>query len=301
MKTERVSCPICRRRTNEVQQWTKNGFRYVRCGNCGLIYINPQLSDEAVADIYSNVLYEQKSARLDLLLPNLETYKSRLLEKFEKFKKSGCLLDVGCFKGFFLYSASQRGWRAFGTEVSESATRFARTQLGQQVQMGDLLHMTWLEQFRFDVVTFFDVIEHLSRPFLYLKKAHDLLREDGLLYVETPNYNGLPRFVLGKKWTIFHSLHRYYFTPKTMAAMLHEAGFRKIRIRTRGVLPLSTREDEPTCPGVQAGSKLRFLEHLPINWLRNKQEMVESLVFYPLDVLGLSVGTKLVVWARKGA
>ena len=298
MKTKAVRCPICGQRTKEVELWTKNSFRYVRCANCGLIYINPQLSDEAVAHIYSNVLYEQKSERLDLLLPDLDTYKSRLLKKFVGFRKSNCLLDVGCFKGFFLYSASQKGWRAFGTEVSESATRFARAQLGQRVEMGDLLDMPGLEQFSFDVVTFFDVIEHLSQPYLYLKKAHDFLRQDGLLYMETPNFNALPRFVLGKKWTIFHSLHRYYFTPNTIKRMFHKAGFKKIRVRTVGFLPFSIRENEPTFS--KAKSKLKFLRFLPINLLRDIQEMVESFIFYPLDIFGLRVGTKIVVWATKG-
>lgn len=298
MKTETILCPICRQRTREVAVWTKNSFRYVRCANCGLLYINPQLSDESVADIYSNVLYDQKSERLDLLLPTLNNYKSRLLKKFEKFRKSNYLLDVGCFKGFFLYSATQRDWKSLGTEVSQPAIDFARTQLGQRIEMGNLLDMPGLGQYKFDIVTFFDVIEHLSRPDLYTNKVHELLREGGLLYLETPNFNALPRFVWGKKWTIFHSLHRYYFTPVTIEKMLRKAGFEKVRVRTMGLLPFSTRKDEPSVS--KAKSKLKLLELLPINLLRNIQEWVESVLFYPLDMLGLKVGTKIVVWATKG-
>jgi len=264
-----------------------------------MIYINPQLSDESVAHIYSNVLYSQKSERLDLILPTLHKYKARLLAKFERFRKTGYLLDVGCFKGFFLYSASQRGWKTLGTEVSEPATRFAREELEQQVDIGDLLHMSRFDQLDFDVLTLFDVIEHLSRPCLYLQKAHDLLRKGGLLYMETPNFNALPRFALGKKWTIFNSLHRYYFTPSTMARILQKVGFKNINIRTVGFLPLSTRENEPESSKVKPEPK--FLRFLPIDLLRNAKDIVESSVFFPADLLGLKVGTKMVVWATKGA
>lgn len=298
MNTVTILCPICRQRSREVDVWTKNSFRYVRCANCGLIYINPQLSDESVAHIYSNVLYDQKSERLDLLLPTLNNYKSRLLKKFEKFRKSNYLLDVGCFKGFFLYSASRREWKPLGTEVSQPAICFAKTQLGQRIQRGNLLDMPGLGRYKFDIVTFFDVIEHLSQPDLYAKKVHELLREGGLLYLETPNFNALPRFVWGKKWTIFHSLHRYYFTPVTIEKMLRKAGFEKVRVRTMGLLPFSTRKDEPSVS--KAKSKLKLLEFLPINLLRNLQDWVESFLFYPLDMLGLKVGTKIVVWATKG-
>jgi len=299
MKTVKISCPICRRRTNEVQLWTKNAFQYVRCVNCGLIYINPQLSDEAVANIYSSVLYDQKSERLDLLLPTLYKYKAQLLKKFERFRSTDQLLDVGCFKGFFLYSASQRGWKTFGTEVSVPATRFASRELGQQVFLGDLLRQPHLEQSDFDVVTLFDVIEHLSRPYLYLQKIHGLLRPGGLLYMETPNFHALPRFVLGKKWTIFNSLHRYYFTPRTMTRILQKVGFESVKIQTLGFLPLSTREDEPECSSGKP--KSNFLRLLPIDLLRSTKDIVESAVFFPTDHMGVKVGTKMIVWATKGA
>jgi 2-polyprenyl-3-methyl-5-hydroxy-6-metoxy-1,4-benzoquinol methylase len=299
LRTEQISCPICRRSTNEARLWKKNNFHYVRCLNCGLIYINPQYSDKAVADIYSNVLYDQKSERLDLILPTLHKYKGRLLKKFERFRRTHHLLDVGCFKGFFLYSASRRGWKTFGTEVSVPATGFASRELGLQVDLGDLLHLPHLRQFDFDVVTLFDVIEHLSRPYLYLQRAHELLRPGGLLYMETPNFHALPRFVLGKRWTIFNSLHRYYFTPGTMKRILQMIGFENIRIHTVGFLPLNAGEDEPERSG--GGSRSNMLRFLPIDLLRNAKNIIESAVFFLPDHLGIKVGTKMVVWATKGA
>jgi 2-polyprenyl-3-methyl-5-hydroxy-6-metoxy-1,4-benzoquinol methylase len=299
MNRERVLCPVCGPRTQEVVKWTKSSYRYVSCTNCGMVYINPQLSDESVADIYSNLLYDHKSERLDLLLSTLHKYKSKLLKKFERFRRSGRLLDVGCFKGFFLYSAAQRGWETFGTEVSEPAARFAREELGQQVARGDLLKMNHLQHLDFDVMTFFDVIEHVSRPDLYLERAHNLLRAGGLLYMETPNINSLPRFVLKGRWTVFNSLHRYYFTPRTMERILRQTGFEKIKIHTVGFLPLGAGRGEPTCS--RDTSKPNLLRHMPIGLLRNVKDVIESSLFFPLDVLGLQVGTKMVIWATKGA
>jgi len=299
MGREKVRCPICGLRTKEVHLWTKNSFRYVRCTNCGLVCINPQLSDETIADISGNLLYEKKSQKLDLLLSTLDTYKSKLLKSFERFKKSNYLLDVGCFKGFLLYTASQRGWRVVGTEVSKSATHFAREHLQQRVDIGDLLDMSWLENLDFDVITLLDVIEHLSSPHRYLKKTDASPRAGGLLYLETANFNSLPKFLLGDKWTVFHSIHRYYFSPKTIKRMLRQAGFQQIRIRTMGFFPFSTRKDEPAVS--KPKPPLKILRFLPMSQLRDAQQMVESILFYPLDTVGLRVGTKMVVWAIKGA
>jgi hypothetical protein len=151
----------------------------------------------------------------------------------------------------------------------------------------------------FDVITFFDVIEHLSRPDLYVTRALQLLRPGGLLYMETPNVLALPRFLLGQRWTVFNSLHRYYFQPTTMGKFLEQIGFQRVRMHTGGFFPLATRKDEPGCS--PARSQKRWLRHVPIDVIRSFKDTVESAIFYPLDTVGLKVGTKMVVWAEKGA
>jgi len=303
MSLTRVPCPICGPGIREIPVWQKNQLRYVRCARCGLMYINPQLTDESVARIYSEMLYDQKSDRLDLLLDHLDRYKSRLLKKFERYRRSGQLLDVGCFKGFFVHSAARRGWNAVGTEVSRPAVEFARRRLGLTVEQGDLLELKQFQNGRFDVITLFDVIEHLSRPDRYVRRAHQLLRPGGLLYLETPNVRALPRYLLGRRWTIFHRLHRYYFQPQTIDRLLRKAGFERIRITTVGLLPLGTRRDEPGCSPAGSGSPTssrRLLEHVPIDLIRSIKEAVESLLFFPLDRTGWRIGTKMIIWAHKG-
>ncbi len=303
MSLARVPCPICGPGIREIPVWQKNRYRYVRCARCGLVYINPQLTDESVARIYSEQLYDQKSERLDLLLPRLDSYKSRLRRRFERYRRTGHLLDVGCFKGFFLYSAARGGWTAVGTEVSRPAVQFARRELGLTVEQGDLLELERFRNGQFDVITLFDVIEHLSRPDRYVRRAHRLLRRGGLLYLETPNAMALPRYLLGKRWTVFHSLHRYYFQPRTIEKLLRRAGFKRIRITTVGFLPLGTGRDEPgsLAPG-SARLKIgrRLLEHLPIDLIRRVKDTAESILFIPLDRAGLRIGTKMIVWAHKG-
>jgi 2-polyprenyl-3-methyl-5-hydroxy-6-metoxy-1,4-benzoquinol methylase len=303
MSLARVPCPVCGPGIREIPVWRKNRYRYVRCARCGLIYINPQLTDESVARIYSEQLYDQKSDRLDLLLPRLDHYKDHLLRGLEKYRRTGQLLDVGCFKGFFVCSAARRGWTAVGTEVSRPAVRFARRELGLTVEQGDLLALSQFQDGQFDVITLFDVIEHLSRPDLYVRRAHRLLRPAGLLYMETPNVRALPRYLLGKRWTIFHRLHRYYFQPVTVERLLRRAGFERIRITTVGFLPLGTRRDEPGCASAgsaPAGGGCRLLERLPIDLLRSIKEGAESLLFVPLDKIGWRIGTKMIVRAHRG-
>jgi hypothetical protein len=85
-----------------------------------------------------------------------------------------------------------------------------------------------------------------------------------------------------------------------MAEILRAAGFQNIRMQAVGFLPLGTRQEEPG--GSRSRSKKgTVMAHLPVDLLRTIKDAAESLVFYPLDRHGLKVGTKIVVWAVKGA
>jgi SAM-dependent methyltransferase len=100
----------------------------------------------------------------------------------------GRLLDMGCGLGFFLQAmASYTNWEAYGCEISPAAVRYARDTLGLpniicgRLEEVDLTHNT------FDIITLWDVLEHLLQPDPLLRRCHVLLKEGGLCFIRTPN------------------------------------------------------------------------------------------------------------------
>lgn len=102
--------------------------------------------------------------------------------------KSGKLLDIGCGVGNFLCAAREAGYKVTGIELNANAARFARENLHGRV------YSLSLEDFgrqhgeeKFDVVTFFEVLEHQDQPRVFLEQAASCLTEDGWIALSVPN------------------------------------------------------------------------------------------------------------------
>lgn len=287
--------------------WTKDGFHYVRCCSCDLVRVDPQLLTSEVARIYS-IGYRSKHE------PHLggqtaSPHHRGLLECMQTYWRLGRILDVGCFTGKFLSAAKEAGWRASGLEISKEAVEHALSQLGLDVRQESLL-TTELEPETFDVVTMFDVVEHFHEPLSNLKKAAQLLRLKGLLYIETPNFNGIPRFLLGKGWSVLFPWHFYYFTARTIGRTLEMAGFRVMKIQAVDTGPFSrfnafrSLQNSGNISRMSLAKRLKnwgFLgAHLrPFRELYHSIRNAENVPLKGLSLLGIHVGSKLVVWAER--
>jgi SAM-dependent methyltransferase len=155
---------------------------------------------------------------------------------------TGRILDVGCALGTFLAIARARGFDPHGVEISQFASSFARERRGLDVFTGDLEHFSAADA-SFDVVTFWDAIEHVTHPLENLKTARRLLRSGGLLLVTTDNFDALVadaarvmhRASLGAiKYgmeRVFIDANRSYFTEATLRDILDRAGFRPVIVQ----------------------------------------------------------------------
>ncbi|MBN2032443.1 MAG: class I SAM-dependent methyltransferase [Deltaproteobacteria bacterium] len=235
-ETRYVACNLCGSEDASVL-WKKNGFRYVKCRVCGLVFVNPQLEEFEIKRIYS-ILYpnksENKARPLDVI-----NY-SPVLNWAEAYRCEGRFLDVGCFRGYLLSAARHLGWDAFGTEISAAACAYGRSELGLNIFHGQLTEAGYPDNY-FDVAVLFDVIEHLSDPILYLYEIFRLLRPGGGLYLFTPNFNSLTCRFFGKDWSVFFPWHQYYFSPRTLDEMIRRAGLKAKKIRCFGIGPVSRR------------------------------------------------------------
>jgi predicted TPR repeat methyltransferase len=136
------------------------------------------------------------------------------------------VLDVGCAAGFFLSVMKERGWRTLGVEVSGYIAEYGRQNYGLDVIVGTLDEAAEkLGERRFDLITFWDVVEHLPDPRTILARAAQLLKPGGKVLIETQNVRSLFARVLGRRWQHYkHHEHLYHFDRRTVRELCRQAG-----------------------------------------------------------------------------
>jgi len=86
----------------------------------------------------------------------------------------------------------------------------------------------------FDVITMWDVIEHLTDPLRDLRESHRLLRKGGLICIHTMNIESPLARLMGPRWPWLMEMHLYYFSRRTLGEMLRKAGFTVVKMVTQG-------------------------------------------------------------------
>lgn len=173
-------------------------------------------------------------SREDYLSPVTVKRYHELLDDFEQYRQTGKLLDVGCGIGLFLIEAKKRGWEVYGTEFTDKAMAVCES-AGLNMQQGKLNPDLYREN-EFDVVTSFEVLEHIYNPQEEIQNIKKILRPGGLFYFTTPNFNALERrWLKGKYDVIAYPEHLSYYTKKTADYLLTKNGFTKKRLTTTGI------------------------------------------------------------------
>jgi dolichol-phosphate mannosyltransferase len=196
----------------------------VQCVQCGLLYENPREPEAEIETQYDQVVDPTYESEAD---GRVRTF-SHHLKDLARFISPGRVLDVGCYTGVFLDCARQRGWQTFGVEPSAWAARRANEK-GHAVVHAPLRKSN-LQSDSYDLVTFWDVIEHLHDPLGQLKEAYRVLQPGGVLALSTKNVGCTFARLAGRRWPWFMRMHLYYFTPGTITQFLRAAGFHVMAI-----------------------------------------------------------------------
>jgi ubiquinone/menaquinone biosynthesis C-methylase UbiE len=203
----------------------------VQCQRCGLVYTDPRPDGDDILETYRAVedpLYiEEREGRVLTFEHHLKP-----LERLTGKPDGRPLLDVGAYTGVFVEIAAQHGWDAWGVEPSSWAVKQGRAR-GLHIEQGTL-DTADLPDGHFHVVTMWDVIEHLTDPREALLQAHRLLTPDGLLVVHTIDIESLFARLMGPRWPWLMEMHIYYFSRRTLHAMLKRCGFQVLVSKPQG-------------------------------------------------------------------
>ncbi len=223
-----MSCPVCHYKEQK-EVLKKQDFSLLKCRNCHLVF----LDDSHEKDVKQYNYYRDR-----INLEKAELYNSitesrylELLEKIECYRKRNEILDVGCGEGHFMSVAKTNNWKVTGIEKAVYAIEICKKFNLNRVY-SDLLH---LKKDHYDVVTMFEVLEHLKQPNEYLIKINEILRPGGVLIISTPNFNCLTRKLLKNRWSLINKEHLIYFTPYTIKSLLGKCNFKILEFKVKNI------------------------------------------------------------------
>lgn len=233
---EAVPCGLCGSESRELS-FEEPPFSVVRCRDCGLVYVTPRLRDASLLEhVYDEGYWTSSAAKergyTDYRADEpfyLRTYRRRLPIVRRHFDAPGRVLDVGCAAGYFLRVMAEEGWDVTGLEPSEQIRPTAQEAVGADRVLGGLLEDAPFEAGSFDLVTFWDVIEHIPDFVGALGRARALLAPGGKVLIETQNVSSRAARLLGRRWQHYkHAEHIYHFDPRSFGTALANAGLRTV-------------------------------------------------------------------------
>lgn len=216
-----------------VERFKPNKIKIFQCGSCEAIFLGKYSNffDAKLYDYYADDVGKTKS---QIYNPLVNKSYSKVLQLLSAYGNLKSILDVGCGNGGFVDFVMAQGYQIRGIDLSESAVSIARG-FNLPVSKTDFFSNE-LENSSFDCITMFEVIEHVPKTFEFLKRAEQLLRPGGLLYLTTPNFNSVDRKLLGKGWKVFHPEHLTYFTSKSLINSVKEnTQFEVLYVETRNI------------------------------------------------------------------
>ncbi len=229
---QEINCPVCDSAGHELY-FQKDWFKFVKCTECGMVFLNPRLNEKATYDFYNsewNAIYNErkfdavtKTKKLDDIINENNL---NLLEGFSnKDGKKRTLLEIGTGSGYFIRKAVEYGYNAYGVELNYNNCLKVKDLLGDKIINADLYSANFPAKM-FDVIYMRDVFEHIPDPQRMLCEMNRIANNGCILYIEVPNIEGLIyKIVKEKHVCVFGFEHLNYWSPQTLEKILGTCGF----------------------------------------------------------------------------
>lgn len=220
-------CPICGAAYRPLHQYVRefdaNGPEVVQCLACGLVFLSPCMDKSEYTEFYNR---DGQAAFIGGMVREDHKTKVRIqtTERLSRCRKylinKHILIDVGCGYSDFISAAGQYVTRCIGIDPSTIRSGFRPNVINGTIH-------DWPEKNQVDIVTAFQVLEHILDPIDFMINVYRRLKDDGVAILEVPNHNdllvNLPRY---RKF-YYQNAHCSYFTPRTLKNLLYRAGFKK--------------------------------------------------------------------------
>ena len=250
---ERQECPLCSR-PGPVLRYRFEDCAILRCRECGLMWLHPKPELEQLHKVYDEGYYQNKGffqkdgnklyGYVDYLAEriNKQYDYQRVVGRVKKMLPEpapgaggpGRWLDVGCGLGFLMDVAFDQGFQVRGVEFNRSAIRYIQSKFTYPVDYGLVQELKF--DGVFDVISLFDVIEHMSDPAGALRFLRGIMAPGGVCAIQTMDSDSLMSRLIGKHLEDFRRTreHLYFFSRRSLSRMLDETGWEVVDIRFVG-------------------------------------------------------------------
>ena len=232
-----------------------DGINVVECKSCSLITLSYIPTLEELRAMYAEQYFQERKSYFfdNPVIDQTKQLSNECIHDFchglkllKRFKSKGRLLDVGCGIGIFMALAKKEGWEISGMDISSYSIKMARDILGIEAILGDLTESVFEER-SFDIVTLWDTLEHFSNPSEQLQEIWRILKNDGILLINTPNESSLLKLMAATFFKLsfgrfdyparklYHRYHLFYYTPHTIQALMKKNGFEIVYLERKSI------------------------------------------------------------------
>ena len=225
-----MKCPLCQSESRF--RFEKDEYWILDCVFCKHRFVDIEPKSDHVKNVYDDTYFNGgMDGYSDYSLEEtlLRTRGGEYARKIEKFTdKKGILLDVGAAAGYILQGFIDEGWQGVGLEPNKSIAKFGQDNFNLDIRVGVLENFK--DNKRYNLISMIQVIGHLHNPYSAILNTTKLLKDEGLLLIETWNYKSISAKLFGKRWHEYSPpsvLH--FFCPTTLDNFLEQFGFEKIK------------------------------------------------------------------------
>ncbi len=226
-------CPICE--SKSYFNWMeKCGNSIKKCNICSHGFSNRYAKN--MSEVYDSHIENEikaagsKSVYKKKIDYKLNTFAIERVNLLRKFKKNGKLLDYGCGNGWFLRYA-KKYYKSHGYEPTKNLAKLSSDTLKIRVERD----ISKYKNSSFDIITSFDVIEHVPKPKETFQEYFRLLKKNGILLIFTPNADSVAfDYMKENQNLVSPPIHLHYFNKKSIN-FLGKKNFSLIYFRTAGL------------------------------------------------------------------
>lgn len=235
----RTRCPVCKNTKTNYKSTHQSNELYV-CSVCSFEYVPMSKSITPQKPIYTQGYFHGKLSGVkgyndyDSLNDQLTLEAEKKLRYIKKFTNKKELLDLGSGTGIFLKLARDKGFKVTGNDIS----KYAIKQLKKnriKAYAGSVEKKIFPKE-SFDIITGWDVIEHLYKPAKAMESISSTLKPGGFLFLTTPDTERVDARILGKYWYGYKKIpeHVGFFNTPSIKRLLHDANFEVVEIKPWG-------------------------------------------------------------------
>lgn len=213
----------------------------IRKNKFGFYQVTPTPSPEEITKFYADEFYTGEyrnfnDSSLEVQINDKEFFEGRwndiynnFLEINKNIKNGGTMLDIGCGWAQALLFFKKKGIDCYGFDPAIEAVEYG-CKKGLNIKHAGLDGMNVFEGKKFDMVTMFNVLEHLADPIKSIEQIKEILKPDGILAIDVPNeFNDFQ--IAGRDahglndWWIAPPNHLNYFSKDSLVNFLENLGF----------------------------------------------------------------------------